>query len=497
MDGICNPQSMGLGGGFLCTYYDYSTKKIECLNAREYAPIRATPDMFDEQVPLNGGLSVCVPGEIMGYWDLHQKYGKLDWCQVLKPAVNYCKNGIPVTRYGGSFLELMKNKIMLSPTLKEMFTKGDRLLLGTGDLMLRPNLGNTLEQIACRGPKVLYDGELTENFVKDVQNEGGVLTIEDMKTYKTAWVDPVMSELPNDLLMHSPPQPGSGAVVQLILNVIFGTRDENDDPSVKWPRIVETWKHAFGFRCLLEGPKKHTVQKCINHMDAVCIENIRNKIMQMEKTHTDREFYSNECFSSYIGGGTCNVCVLAPNGDAVCVTSSINSAYGAMFASRSTGIILNNHMMDFNVARDPTSKNDVEPEKQPLSSMSPSIILDKNTGLIRLIIGSAGGPKIITAISQIILDTILYKKSLQTAMDSHRLHHQLMPMKLYYEEGFPYIDILKATGHDVEQLKSFRVRDLFIPSSSSATAIEYLNGVVGPYGDKRRDGFGGVTKIMR
>lgn len=72
-----------------------------------------------------------------------------------------------------------------------------------------------------------------------------------------------------------------------------------------------------------------------------------------------------------------------------------------------------------------------------------------------------------------------------------------MPMKLYYEEGFPYIDILKATGHDVEQLKSFRVRDLFIPSSSSATAIEYLNGVVGPYGDKRRDGFGGVTKIMR
>ncbi|CAH0563724.1 unnamed protein product [Brassicogethes aeneus] len=118
MDGICNPQSMGLGGGFLCTHYQQNSATVECLNAREYAPIRAKGDLFDNLFPIVGGLSVCVPGELQGYWDLHQKYGKLEWGKVLEPAIFYCKNGIPISKYCGSFIESRRSQIMESPTLK-------------------------------------------------------------------------------------------------------------------------------------------------------------------------------------------------------------------------------------------------------------------------------------------------------------------------------------------------------------------------------------------
>ncbi|CAH0563723.1 unnamed protein product [Brassicogethes aeneus] len=236
------------------------------------------------------------------------------------------------------------------------------------------------------------------------------------------------------------------------------------------------------------------MKKCINHMDADCIESIRSKVLATPKTRANLDFYSDECFSSYCGGGTCNVCVLASNGDAIAITSSINSAYGAMFASPSTGIILNNHMMDFNVAKDPLSLNDVEPEKQPLSSMSPTIILNKSTGLIRLVIGAAGGPKIITAVSQIILEHILYEVPLEEAMENRRLHHQLMPMKLFYEGGFPYVREMRDFGHEVEELRTININDLFIHLSSSASSIQLIDGVVKAFGDKRRHGSGATTQ---
>lgn len=189
-EGITCPQSSGLGGGFLLTIYIKATGKLETLNAREVAPKLATPTMYVNN-PLgnssSGGLAVAVPGELKGLWELHQKYGKLPWKQLIEPIIKLAREGHVVSPYLSNIFANAQARLLDEPSLREIYI--DKLTNQTyklGEKIKRLKLAETLEVIAREGADCLYsnNGTLMKNLVKEIKARNGIVTEEDFLDYK-------------------------------------------------------------------------------------------------------------------------------------------------------------------------------------------------------------------------------------------------------------------------------------------------------------------------
>lgn len=242
--------------------------------------------------------------------------------------------------------------------------------------------------------------------------------------------------------MFCPPPPSSGAVLLFILKCLLADKSLYSYPLIeKWSRIAETWKHAYGLRSQLGDPKfvLHIEENVRKALEDSHIQTTHQLVVEhLPNTSRDPKFYGAN-FDMPSDSGTSHFNFVSAEGDVIAVTETINTLFGAMFRSVSTGIILNNTMGDFsipgtkNVFNVPAfAANEIAPGKIPLSSMLPTIVLDKHFDL-RLVIGGAGGTKIITSVSLVLLQHLLLGVDINTAVDSLRLHHQLQPMELQYE----------------------------------------------------------------
>lgn len=180
---------MGLGGGFLLVSYNHQSRRAEFLNARETAPAASTQDMYvaRPEASQTGGLSVAIPGELKGYWALHQKYGKLPWQTLVQPTVDLCKEGHLVTPYLTRVFNRAEAAIRANPSLSEIFiNQRTNQTYREGERIKRLQLAKTLEVIGAEGADALYskNGSLLAKFVKDVQDFGGILTEDDMINYQ-------------------------------------------------------------------------------------------------------------------------------------------------------------------------------------------------------------------------------------------------------------------------------------------------------------------------
>uniref|UniRef100_A0A0K8TPF4 Putative gamma-glutamyltransferase n=1 Tax=Tabanus bromius TaxID=304241 RepID=A0A0K8TPF4_TABBR len=487
-EGITVPQSMGLGGGFLATIYTRSTKTIETLIARETAPLAATTDMFVNK-SVAGGLAVAVPGELKGYWALHRKYGKFPWKRLIEPSIKLCREGHVVSQFLARVLKLKEVIVMGTESLREIFVnpKTGRIW-NEGDVIKRPKLEKTLEIIQREGESSIYgNGSLVRELVGEIQKFGGIITEEDFLRYKLKWARPDMVRMMNEYTLYTTPVPGSGIVLGFILNVL-----DNFIPSdtvIAWQRMIEAFKHGYGLRSHLgDGDFVADVLELTRNMtNADFVKHIRHLIKDNE-TYTDYSFYGAD-FSLPADHGTANIAVLAPNGDAITVTSTINNYFGSKIRSQSTGIIFNDEMDDFSTPGTsngfgiPASPaNFIVPGKRPLSSMCPSIVLD-NEGDVRLVIGAAGGSKITSSVATAIIKHLVQKKSLNDSIQDYRLHHQLAPMAIQHEENFDkqILQKLQALGHEL----------LEVPPEagfSAITAIAVAGGKVYAAYDGRRTG---------
>lgn len=186
-NGVVNCQSMGLGGGFLMTIYDRKTQKSYSLNAREAAPEQAVEDMYraDPSLARNGPLATGVPGELAGYWAAHQKFGRLSWYEVVEPSIKICNNGYNMTKHQHDSLTFRPEKIHQDEILRELFVNSSTgKFHPQGTKIIQHRMCETLKIIAEEGGSVLYNGSLSENFVKDIQEMGGIITIKDMQNYR-------------------------------------------------------------------------------------------------------------------------------------------------------------------------------------------------------------------------------------------------------------------------------------------------------------------------
>ncbi|XP_053694328.1 glutathione hydrolase 1 proenzyme-like [Sabethes cyaneus] len=464
-EGVTCPQSMGIGGGFLLTLYDHDNGQAVTLNARETAPAAASKDMFaveNNSIRDKRGLVIAVPGELKGYWELHQRYGKLDWATLVQPTIDLCRKGHMVTGYLDRILRKTQNAILAEPSLREIFINPENnMTWKEGEFIKRLALADSLEIIAREGVHALYskNGTLLPKLMNDLKGFDSILTEDDFFNYEPKWEPASNLNIRGGNQVHSFPLPGSGPLVNFMLNILDGYEDLDIKSPLTWHRVVESFKFGYGLRTRTGDPK--FINGFGGLLQNLTSENfaalVRSKIVD-NQTFSEYTYYGAE-FASIEDQGTAHVSVLAPNGDAVSATGTINYLLGAKIRSRSTGIILNDEMDDFSspggantYGLPPSPTNYIVPGKRPLSSMAPTIVTNNQTG-VQMVVGGAGGSRITSAIVTLLMRYFFFGEDLDTTMSAKRLHHQLAPMFVDYEPGFDekILEGLRQRGHIVKE----------------------------------------------
>lgn len=304
--------------------YIRKTGKFETLNAREVAPKLANSTMFvgDPRGAVDGGTAVAVPGELRGLWELHQKYGKLPWRDLIEPSIQLSREGHVVSPYLDNIFSRNEQLILSEPSIREIYVnpvtnKTYRL----GEKIKRLKLAETLEIIAEEGVEAMYGGgRLAQALVRDIREKNGIITAEDFLDYRARWRPTVSSKIKDDYLLSTMQMPSTGALVIFIMNILRDYDLQHD--ALSYHRIAEAFKFAYGKRTHLgDQPTDNILEMMENLQDENFAKEIR-RLIDDERTSNDFEFYGAD-FVVPDDHGTAHISILMPNGDCIAITSTI------------------------------------------------------------------------------------------------------------------------------------------------------------------------------
>ena len=477
---VVDQAASGLGGGGFMIIYDARDKRAHALDFRETAPEAAHADLYarnGKPVPslsLTGALAVAVPGEVAGLLAAMKRFGSLPLAVLMAPAIRLATEGFPLDAALRYAIERQASNMKKFPDLGRIFLVKDEVP-PEGETIRQPDLGQTLKAVVTDGADVFYQGWIAQAIVDTVKKDGGVLTLEDLKSYKPIWREPLVGSYRKRTVITMPPPSSGGVALIQMLNVLEGHQLMKLAPnSATYLHLVaESMKHAFADRAQYLGDPDFVKAPIPTLVSKDYASWIRGRISPV-KTQPAK-YYGMGNFKAE-QGGTTHFSVLDRFGNAVACTLSVNTRFGSKILVPKTGIVLNNEMDDF--AIHPSGNvyglvgneaNSLQPKKRPLSSMTPTIILQGDRP--ELIVGGAGGPRIISATLQTILNVLDFQMPIKEAVEAPRIHHQWMPDELNVEDKLPpeTKKSLERRGHTVRERSTLGVVQAVLAKRSKTT----------------------------
>ena len=439
------------GGGFMVFRKDDG--EVGSLDYREKAPIGATRDMYldknnnvIEGLSTVGGLAVGVPGTIAGVFEVYEKYGTLKIEEIFQPVIDLALKGVVVTkkqeaRLKQYYSEINHNKTFWNGSENVQYDKSSlwKRVWNEKDTIKYTALAKTLKRIMLNGKKEFYEGKTASELVKFVQKNGGIITLEDLKSYEPKWRKPVIFEY-DDLKIISMAPPSSGGIcLEQIMKMInpydLQKYGHNQVDYIKL--LVEAERRAYADRSFYLGDPDFNE---IPYKKITSDEYLSARMKDFS--------FSTPTLSKDLNPGKINITessetthysILDQFGNSVSVTTTLNAAYGSKLYSDELGFFLNNEMDDFSSKPGVPNMygligseiNQIEPGKRMLSSMTPTIV-EKNNDLY-MVLGTPGGSTIITSVLQTILNVHEFKMTMQQAVNAPRFHHQWLPDVILFE----------------------------------------------------------------
>lgn len=461
---VVEPMMSGIGGGGFMMVHDGKTKETTIINSRERAPAGATSDMFlDENgnaIPFatraTGGTAVGVPGTLKGLETALDIWGSRPLEQLIGPAVKLADKGFPIESVLASAIS--DNSAKLSRTAaKDVFFKNGQPLQ-EGDLLVQKDLAKTLKLIRAKGSDVFYKGEVAEGLAEVVQEFGGSMEVSDLSKYDVTIDEPIWGDYQGYTIASMPPPSSGGVFLLQMLKILDGFNISQYDvrSTEKYHLLSEAMHLAYADRASYAGDPEF-VEVPLNGLLHPEYIKERQAMIRLDQMNTsvsagDPWKYEN-AVANYqptsqpndrTDGETTHFTVTDKWGNVVSYTTTIEQVFGTGIMVPGYGFMLNNELTDFDAV--PGGANEVQPNKRPLSSMTPTIVFDGDRPV--LTVGSPGGTTIITSVLQTILHAIDYDMELKAAIEEPRIYTN-STTSYRYEEGIPtnVINQLNGMGH--------------------------------------------------
>jgi len=452
------------GGGFMV--YRKANGDIGSIDFREKAPLAATKNMyldeFGEVIPnksILGAMAVGVPGTIAGVFEVHEKLGSLPIEDILDPVINLAHKGVTVTKkqeqkikkYQPLFLKANKQPIILDTLWK------------TNDVIKYPELAKTLERILKHGRDEFYKGETAKILSKFIQDNGGIITEEDLANYEAKWRTPITFTYDDlKIISMAPPASGGICLAQIMTMLEPFHLDEYGHNSLKTIQaITEAERRAYADRSFYLGDSDfveipiETLIKDDYLSGRMADFSFEKATLSSDVSHGNIKIIESDETTHYS--------IVDQFGNAIAATTTLNGAYGSKLYCSELGFFLNNEMDDFSSKPGEPNMfgligaeaNSIQPEKRMLSSMTPTIV-EKN-GKLYMTLGTPGGSTIITSVLQTILNVHEFGMTMQEAVDAPRFHHQWLPDEIRMEPNVfdkKLVKQLEILGYSINEKDS-------------------------------------------
>ncbi len=459
------PSAGNIGGGGFMVYHG-DDGEATTFDFREKAPMAATERMYlglDGTVVNNsnhfGPLAVGVPGTVAGLYLAHQRLGSLPWEELVQPAVDLARDGIPITYSLQTGFERSASRFRQYPASERKFIKADGSFYELGETWVQPVLAHTLELIRDNGADGFYQGENAERLANFMADIGGLITEEDLAAYKAREREPIRGTYRGYEIVSMPPPSSGGVGIVQMLNILegFDLAEMGHNSADYLHVLTESMRRAYSDRAEhLGDPDFNESMPLDRLMDKDYAADLRASIDMTRKSESSPELFA----QAYESEETTHFSVVDADGNMISMTYTLEFGYGSAIVVDGGGYLLNNELGDFNAVPGVTDErgqigtapNLVAPEKRPLSSMSPTIVAQDGKPVFA--IGSPGGKTIINTTMQVILNVIDHGFDIAQAIEAGRIHHQWLPDFTSIESNSLSADTLEsfqARGHQIRE----------------------------------------------
>ncbi len=460
---VTHPSAGNIGGGGFLLYRPAKGDPA-AYDFREVAPAGSSPTMFltagayDKKKHHEGYLSVGVPGTVAGLHMAWRAHGRLPWRRLVDPAISMARDGIVVTHgLARSLRAVMPEMKPYSASVAQFTRKG--VAYEPGDLLQQPDLADTLERIADRGPAGFYEGKTAELIEAEMKAHGGLITRADLKAYQPRKRVPLRGTYRGYDVLSMPPISSGGTALLTMLNILEGydLKAKGFGSAATVHLMAESMRRAYADRALYLGDPEFNPNIPIERL--VSKEHARELRATIDEQTASRSSPTSFKWPAE-GRQTTHLSVIDEERNAVSLTYTLEDGYGSKIVVPGAGFLLNNEMGDFNAGPGLTDKdgligtdpNLAAPGKRMLSSMTPAILA--RDGKVSLVIGSPGGRTIINTVLEVIVDVVDFGMNVQEAIDAGRFHHQWLPDRILYERyglSPDTVAALRARGHDLKE----------------------------------------------